>query len=74
MKRGLVLEGGAMRGLYLDGGLSDGIPLRHFESIGYERNVVVTTRPRGYRKFPKKKMCLLKPLLSRHPHRAREAA
>ena len=22
---------------YLDGGLSDGIPLKHFEDIGYER-------------------------------------
>ena len=52
--------------LYLDGGLSDGIPLRYFESIGYERNVVVTTRPHGYRKFPTKKIRLLKPLLRRH--------
>ena len=52
---------------YLDGGLSDGIPLRYFESLGYERNVVVTTRPRGYRKFPSMKVCMLKPLLRRHP-------
>ena len=52
---------------YLDGGLSDGIPLRYFESIGFERNLVVTTRPHGYRKFPKKRLCLLKPLLSRRP-------
>ena len=54
-------------GLYLDGGLSDGIPLRYFESIGYERNVVITTRPHGYRKFPKRRLCLLRPLLRRHP-------
>ena len=54
-------------GLYLDGGLSDGIPLRYFESIGYERNVVVTTRPHGYRKFPTNKIRLLKPLLRRRP-------
>ena len=54
-------------GLYLDGGLSDGIPLRYFESIGYEWNVVVTTRPHGYRKFPTNKIRLLKPLLRRHP-------
>ncbi len=52
---------------YLDGGLSDGIPLRHFESLGYEQNLVITTRPHGYRKFPKKSIRLLKPLLSRHP-------
>ena len=52
---------------YLDGGLSDGIPLRYFESIGYERNLVVTTRPHGYRKFPKKSIGLVKPLLRRYP-------
>ena len=54
-------------GNYLDGGLSDGIPLRYFESIGYNRNLVITTRPHGYRKFPKKRMCVLKPMLRRFP-------
>ena len=52
---------------YLDGGLSDGIPLGYFESIGYERNVVITTRPRGYRKSPSRKLALLKPLFRRFP-------
>lgn len=52
---------------YLDGGLSDGIPLGYFESLGYDRNVVVTTRPHGYRKFPSWKIALLKPFLRRHP-------
>ena len=52
---------------YLDGGLSDGIPLRHFESLGYGFNVVVTTRPHGFRKFPKKTIGLLKPFLRRYP-------
>ena len=51
----------------LDGGLSDGIPLRYFESLGYGWNLVITTHPHGYRKFPKKRMCLLKPFLRRHP-------
>ena len=54
-------------GEYLDGGLSDGIPLRHFESIGYGRNVVITTRPHGYRKFPSWKAAIAKPFLRRHP-------
>lgn len=54
-------------GHYLDGGLSDGIPLRYFESIGYERNLVITTRPHGYRKHPKRMMCLIKPWLRRFP-------
>ena len=52
---------------YLDGGLSDGIPLRHFESLGYDFNVVITTRPHGYRKFPSWKHCLAKPFLRRYP-------
>lgn len=52
---------------YLDGGLSDGIPLGYFESIGFQRNVVITTRPRGYRKFPKKSIALTKPFLRRYP-------
>lgn len=52
---------------YLDGGLSDGIPLAYFESLGFSRNVVVTTRPHGYRKFGSWKIKLLKPLLRRFP-------
>lgn len=34
----------------LDGGISDSIPVSYFESIGYDRNVVILTRPLGYRK------------------------
>lgn len=52
---------------YLDGGLSDGLPLIYFESIGYSRNVVVTTRPHGYRKHPSRKIALLKPFFRRFP-------
>ena len=36
----------------LDGGISESIPLRYFESIGYTKNVVVLTQPFGYRKQP----------------------
>ena len=31
-----------------DGGITDSIPLKYFESIGYDRNVVVLTQPKGY--------------------------
>lgn len=34
---------------YLDGALADSIPVDYFESIGYDRNVVILTRPEGYR-------------------------
>ena len=36
----------------LDGGISDSIPLDWFTSIGYDRNVVVLTRPADYVKEP----------------------
>lgn len=36
----------------LDGGISDSIPLHYFETIGYNRNVVVLTQPLGYQKQP----------------------
>ena len=38
----------------LDGGISDSIPLKHFQNMGFDRNVVVLTRPRSYRKEPTK--------------------
>lgn len=38
----------------LDGGISDSIPLKHFQGMGFDRNVVVLTRPRSYRKEPTK--------------------
>ncbi|MCM1483836.1 MAG: patatin family protein [Muribaculaceae bacterium] len=34
----------------LDGGITDSIPLRYFHGQGYDRNVVVLTQPRDYRK------------------------
>ena len=52
---------------YLDGGLSDGIPLAYFEKLGFGRNIVVTTRPRGYRKFPRLSIELFKPFMRRYP-------
>lgn len=39
-------------GKYLDGGIADSIPIRAFRALGYERNIVVLTRPAGYQKKP----------------------
>ena len=36
----------------LDGGVADSIPLRFMEEQGYERNLVILTRPAGYVKQP----------------------
>lgn len=40
---------------YLDGGLADSIPLKHALQTGHKKNVIILTRPYGYRKkFPSK--------------------
>lgn len=43
----------------LDGGISDGIPLKKFQEMGYDRCVVIQTRPENYRKKPSKIMNFL---------------
>ena len=40
---------------WLDGGCSDSIPIRAFMEMGYEKNVVILTRPPEYRKKPENK-------------------
>ena len=44
----------------LDGGIADSVPGRYFESIGYDRNIVVLTRPEGYRKSKDSLLPLMK--------------
>ena len=51
----------------LDGGVSDSIPLEYFESIGYERNVVILTQPDGYVKEHNKLMPLMRIALRKYP-------
>lgn len=51
----------------LDGGMTDSIPLDYFESIGYNRNVVVLTQPTTYRKGPNRLMWLMRLFLRRYP-------
>ncbi len=52
---------------YLDGGLSDAIPIRKFEEMGYTKNVIILTRPRDYRKQPQKALGLMKLFLKNYP-------
>ena len=51
----------------LDGGMTDSIPLKYFESIGYNRNVVILTQPRDFRKKPASLMWLMKIMLHKYP-------
>ena len=45
---------------YLDGALADSIPVQYFESIGYDRNIVILTQPRGFRKKPDRLLPVMK--------------
>ncbi|MCI8509319.1 MAG: patatin family protein [Lachnospiraceae bacterium] len=41
---------------YMDGGVADSIPLKHALKTGHKKNVLILTRPYGYRKkFPNEK-------------------
>ena len=51
----------------LDGGVADSIPLKYFESIGYEKNVVILTQPDGYVKKHNKLMPLMRIALRKYP-------
>ena len=51
----------------LDGGVADSIPLAYFESIGYDRNVVILTQPEGYVKEPNPLMPLMRVALRKYP-------
>lgn len=53
---------------YLDGGITDSIPVQYFESIGYDRNVVVLTQPRNYNKKENALVELIKLRYRKYPN------
>lgn len=55
-------------GKYLDGGIADSIPVAAFEKMGYCRNLVILTRPFGYKKGKNKMMPLLKLTMRKYPN------
>lgn len=59
---------------YLDGGIADSIPLRYFESIGYERCVVILTQPLGFVKQPASALPLMKLAMRSYPRVAETMA
>ena len=52
----------------LDGGIADSIPLEYFESIGYDRNVVVLTQPESYVKKKNSMIPLMKIMYRKYPN------
>ncbi len=53
---------------YLDGGISDSIPLRAFQKMGYKKCVVVATRPEGYTKKPNPLSFIAKLVYHKYPN------
>ena len=51
----------------LDGGVSDSIPLKFWQSLGYEKNIVVLTQPYFYRKKKNILMPFIKAALRKYP-------
>ncbi len=51
----------------LDGGVSDSIPIRHAQEMGYDKCVVVLTQPRGYVKEKNKALPLMRAALRKYP-------
>ncbi|MBR6633258.1 MAG: patatin family protein [Clostridia bacterium] len=51
----------------LDGGIADSIPLRFFEGLGYEKNIVVLTQPKDYRKKKNRALPLIKMKYKKFP-------
>lgn len=53
---------------YLDGALSDSIPIRFFEREGYDKNVVVLTRPKQYFMKANQMMPLIRAKYRKYPN------
>ena len=51
----------------LDGGVADSIPVRFFESIGYKRNLIILTQPKGYVKKKSKFLPAIRAKYFRYP-------
>lgn len=51
----------------LDGGICDSIPIKYFESIGYDRNVIILTQPADYIKKKNELMPIIKYALKKYP-------
>ena len=51
----------------LDGGMADSVPLKFFEGLGYTKNVVILTQPKGYKKKEMKINFPFKMALRKYP-------
>lgn len=51
----------------LDGGIADSIPIRQAEKLGYDRNVIILTQPKGYVKQKNRSMPLVRMVMRKYP-------
>lgn len=51
----------------LDGGIADSVPYQYMESIGYDRNLIILTQQKGYRKSKSSILPLVKWKLRNYP-------
>ena len=58
----------------LDGGISDPVPYAFMESLGFDRNVIVLTQPRGFRKQKTRGLPLMRLLMHGTPRIAQAMA
>ena len=52
---------------YLDGGIAESIPIDFMRQQGFDKNIVVLTRPRGYKKSKNKLVWLARIILRKYP-------
>ncbi|MBR4173453.1 MAG: patatin family protein, partial [Clostridia bacterium] len=51
----------------LDGGISDPVPYKHMEDLDYNRNVIILTQPKTYRKGRSRAVPLMKLMMKKYP-------
>lgn len=51
----------------LDGGIVEAVPYKYMRSIGYDRNVIILTQPKGYRKKRSRAFPLMRVFLCKYP-------
>lgn len=52
---------------FLDGGMSDSVPVKEFEKMGYHKNVVILTQPYDYVKSKNSVLPLIKMVYKKYP-------
>ena len=53
--------------MLLDGGMTDSIPLKYFQKLGFKHNIVILTQPLGFTKKRTKLMPLFRAFMKKYP-------